>query len=78
MRRDDFDPEGRRLPMEIDGASSGAAADNIDVAALHGRGALAERRAAYRADPNPRFATFGPKNRREFLALWDARGGVPG
>ncbi|MEA3014452.1 MAG: hypothetical protein QOD42_2997 [Sphingomonadales bacterium] len=23
-------------------------------------------------------AAFGPKTRREFLALWDARGGVPG
>lgn len=57
---------------------NGARVYNIDVAALHGRGALHERRAAYRADPNPSFATFGPKTRREFLALWDARGGVPG
>lgn len=57
---------------------NGARVYNIDVAALHGRGMLAERRAAYRADPNPSFATFGPKTRREFLALWDARGGIPG
>ena len=47
------------------------------MAAL-GTGRLQERRAAYRAEPNPSFATFGPKSRREFLALWDARAGVPG
>ncbi len=57
---------------------NGAAVYDIDVAALHNRGVLAGRRADYRANPNPSFATFGPKNRREFLALWDARGGVPG
>ena len=57
---------------------NGARVYNIDVAGLHDRGALAERRAAYRESPNPSFATFGPKSRREFLALWDARGGVPG
>jgi predicted TIM-barrel fold metal-dependent hydrolase len=57
---------------------NGARVYGLDVAALHGRGALHARRAAYRADPNPSFATFGPKTRREFLALWDARGGVPG
>jgi uncharacterized protein len=57
---------------------NGARVYGLDVAALHGRGALHERRAAYRADPNPSFATFGPRTRREFLALWDARGGVPG
>ena len=57
---------------------NGARVYGLDVAALHGRGALAERRAAYRSDPNPSFATFGPKSRREFLALWDARGGRPG
>ncbi len=57
---------------------NGARVYSLDVAALHDRGALAERRAAYRERPNPSFATFGPKSRREFLALWDARGGVPG
>ena len=57
---------------------NGARVYGIDVAALHGRGRLAERRAEYRDEPNPSFATFGPKSRREFLALWDARGGVPG
>jgi predicted TIM-barrel fold metal-dependent hydrolase len=57
---------------------NGARVYGIDIAALHGRGELERRRAAYRAEPNPSFATFGPKSRREFLALWDARGGRPG
>lgn len=57
---------------------NGARVYGIDVAALHDRGRLAERRAAYRADPNPSFATFGPRTRRDFLALWQQRGGVPG
>lgn len=57
---------------------NGAAVYRLDVAALHERGTLAERRIPYRARPNPSFATYGPKTRREFLALWDARGGRPG
>ena len=57
---------------------NGAEVYGIDVAALHNRGTLAERRAEYRARPNPSFATYGPKTRREFLALWDVRGGRPG
>jgi uncharacterized protein len=57
---------------------NGARVYGIDVASLHERGALAERRAAYREGRNPSFATYGPTTRREFLALWDARGGVPG
>ena len=57
---------------------NGAAVYGIDVAALHLSGTLAERRAEYRARPNPSFATYGPKTRRDFLALWDARGGRPG
>ena len=35
------------------------------------------RRAKYRSNPDPHFLTFGPKNRREFLANLKARGGVP-
>ena len=35
------------------------------------------RRQAYREDPDPHFLTFGPKNRREFLAHLKARGGSP-
>jgi uncharacterized protein len=57
---------------------NGARVYGLDVASLHGRGTLHERRAAYRERRNPSFATYGPKSRREFLALWDARGGVPG
>ncbi len=67
-------PEAKRRIFGLNGAR----VYNIDVAALHDRGTLAERRAAYRERPNPSFATYGPKTRREFLALWDAHGGVPG
>ena len=34
-------------------------------------------RAEYRERPDPHFLTFGPKNRREFLANLKARGGSP-
>lgn len=56
---------------------NGARVYGIDIAAIRA-GRLDECRAAYRERPNPSFATFGPRNRREFLALWEARGGRPG
>lgn len=57
---------------------NGARVYGIDVPAVTVTGELAERRAAYRAEPNPSFQTYGPKNRREVLALWNAHGGRPG
>ena len=36
--------------------------------------AVSKRRAAYREEPDPAFLTYGPKTRREFLALLSARG----
>ena len=39
--------------------------------------AIEHRRTAYRESPDPHFLTFGPKNRREFLANLKARGGSP-
>ncbi len=36
---------------------------------------IARRRQAYRENPDPHFQTFGPKNRREFMANLKARGG---
>jgi hypothetical protein len=33
------------------------------------RDAIARERAAYLEDPSPHFLTYGPKTRREFLAL---------
>lgn len=39
--------------------------------------AIEHRRAEYRERPDPHFLTFGPKNRREFLANLRARGGSP-
>lgn len=41
------------------------------------RDAVGRRRAEYRVRPDPHFLTFGPKNRREFLANLNARGGSP-
>jgi predicted TIM-barrel fold metal-dependent hydrolase len=38
---------------------------------------IEHRRAEYRQHPDPHFLTFGPKNRREFLANLKARGGSP-
>jgi predicted TIM-barrel fold metal-dependent hydrolase len=35
---------------------------------------VSKRRAVYREDPDPSFLTYGPKTRREFLALVRARG----
>jgi len=40
------------------------------------RDAVGRRRAEYREDPDPHFRTFGPKTRRDFLALLRARGGA--
>ncbi len=40
--------------------------------------AVSEQRVAAREAPNPHFLTYGPRTRREFLALWRANGGRPG
>ena len=42
------------------------------------RSGLDASRADYRVDANPSFLTYGPANRREFLALRRADGGMPG
>ena len=34
-------------------------------------------RLTYREAPAPRFETYGPRTRREFLRLWRLRGGTP-
>jgi predicted TIM-barrel fold metal-dependent hydrolase len=49
----------------------------LDVPALRASG-LKEARSAYRAAPNPSFATYGPTSRRDFLKLHAAESGVPG
>ena len=38
---------------------------------------IERRRTEYRENPDPHFLTFGPRNRREFLANLKARGGSP-
>ena len=40
--------------------------------------ALSSSRAEYRQEPNPSFASYGPQNRRQFLALYREHGGRPG
>ena len=49
----------------------------LDVASLKGAG-LNAHRADYRLEANPSFRTYGPRNRREFLALHRDEGGRPG
>ena len=49
----------------------------LDIPALKTAG-LAETRRNYGEQPNPSFATYGPTNRRQFLALQAAEGGQPG
>jgi len=36
-----------------------------------------KRKAEYLNDPRPSFATYGPRNRQEFLALRKLQGGMP-
>lgn len=66
-------PEAKRKIFGLNGAQ----VYGLDVAAIRS-GPLEERRAAHRAEANPSFATYGPKTRRDFLALWEAHGGRPG
>jgi predicted TIM-barrel fold metal-dependent hydrolase len=53
------------------------AIDVEEVMKRASRDAIEHRRAEYRERPDPHFLTFGPKNRREFLANLRARGGSP-
>jgi predicted TIM-barrel fold metal-dependent hydrolase len=48
----------------------------LDVKAI-ASSALHSARDAYRSEPNPTFATYGPTSRRDFLKLHAAEGGVP-
>ena len=41
------------------------------------RDAVSRLKAAYRANPNPSFATHGPRNMAEFQAQLRSRGGMP-
>lgn len=59
---------------------NGARVYGLDADALQktDAGSLRRRRAEYRENANPSFATYGPKTRREFFAAWKASGGRPG
>lgn len=56
---------------------NGARVYELDVAQFAST-ALDRSREAYRERANPTFATYGPRTRRDFLALWKAREGRPG
>ena len=52
----------------------------LDPGALRGRlgkDGVQKRKADYLNDPRPSFATYGPRNRAEFLALRRMQGGMP-
>lgn len=49
--------------------------DVEEVRQRAGRDRVGKQRAHYRSAPDPHFLTFGPKTRREFAALFKARGG---
>jgi predicted TIM-barrel fold metal-dependent hydrolase len=52
----------------------------LDAGALRGRlgkDGVQKRKSEYLNDPRPSFATYGPRNRAEFLALRRMQGGMP-
>jgi len=52
----------------------------LDASALRGRlskDGVQKRKSEYLNDPRPSFATYGPRNRAEFLALRRLQGGMP-
>jgi hypothetical protein len=51
--------------------------DVDEVLKRAGHDEIERRRAEYRESPDPHFLTFGPKNRREYLANLKARGRTP-
>ncbi len=68
-----LNPEAKRRILGLNAAE----VYGLDVAGLK-QSPLLDSRAGYRADPNPSFRTYGPANRREFLALRASEGGRPG
>ena len=69
-----LDAEAKRKIFGLNGAR----VYGLDPEAIAASDDLGARRAAHRADANPSFATYGPRTRRDFLALWEAHGGRPG
>ena len=68
-----LDPVAKRRIFGL----NAAAVYGLDIPGLKNAG-LADSRAAYRVDANPSFRTYGPGNRREFMALHRAERGRPG
>lgn len=70
-------PQARRKIFGLNAARAyGLEAREIRKAAAGDN--VARMKEAYAEDPNPSFETFGPKTRRQFLALVEARAGRPG
>lgn len=57
---------------------NGARVYGLEPEAIAAASSLPAARAAHRAEGNPSFATYGPRTRRDFLALHEAHGGRPG
>jgi hypothetical protein len=68
-------PPESRDPEEHLNATRPYGIDVEEVMKRASQDVIQHRRAAYRERPDPHFLTFGPKNRREFLANLRARGG---
>ena len=68
-----FDAAAKRRILGLNAAQVYA----LDVPTLK-QSAILKTRAAYRAEANPSFRTYGPSSRREFLALHRSEGGRPG
>ncbi|MFP4002479.1 MAG: amidohydrolase family protein [Alphaproteobacteria bacterium] len=69
--------EARRRIFGLNAASA-YGLDVEEIRKTESGDALEGMRKAYREKPNPSFATFGPKNRRQFLTLLRKAGGRPG
>lgn len=57
---------------------NGARVYGLDINRLRAKNGLEARRVERRERQNPSFATYGPKNRREFMSLWQEHRGRPG
>jgi hypothetical protein len=64
----DSDPCGRRLPIKLDSTSNG---EFIPVPLPQ------KTKDEYLNNPDPSFATYGPRTRREFLAFRALQGEMP-
>jgi predicted TIM-barrel fold metal-dependent hydrolase len=69
-------PQARRKIFGLNGARV-YGVDVPKARAMLDRDGLTKARAAYAERPLPSHRTYGPRTRRELLALWRSRGGAP-